>query len=88
MEIARNWRLQKQRYNLVGRVCTDCGNIILPLRAVCPECEAPARTPFQFSGRGEVYSFSIVHRPPTARFTNVYTDQIGVNRINFVENSR
>jgi len=64
MSSARVWRLQQQRYRLVGEVCDGCGTPIFPPRDVCPECEAPAKTLFAFSGRGEVYSFSAVHHPP------------------------
>src|SRR5450631_2276778 len=64
MEIARHWRLQRQRYALVGEVCTHCGDKIFPARDVCPQCNAPAKTPFVFSGKGEVYSYSTVHHPP------------------------
>jgi len=45
-------------------VCEKCGARIFPPRDVCPECEAPAQTPFVFSGRGEVYSYSTVYHPP------------------------
>ena len=64
MEMPRHWRIKKQRYSLVGEVCTGCGNKIFPPRDICPECQAPAKTPFTFSGRGEVYSFSNVYHPP------------------------
>ncbi len=64
MQVPRHWRIQKQRYSLVGEVCQSCGNKIFPPRDICPECEAPAKTPFQFSGRGEVYSYSSVYHPP------------------------
>ena len=64
MAVPRNWRLQQQRYRLVGEVCERCGAHIFPPRDVCPECEAPAKTPFAFSGRGEVYSYSTVYHPP------------------------
>ncbi len=64
MEIARNWRLQRHRYALVGEVCDHCGVKIFPARDTCPRCNAPAKTPFCFSGKGEVYSFSTVHHPP------------------------
>ena len=64
MEVPRNWRIQKQRYALVGEVCTHCGNKIFPPRDICPECDKPAKTPFQFSGRGEVYSYTTVYDPP------------------------
>lgn len=64
MAVPRNWRLQQQRYRLVGEVCEGCGARIFPPRDLCPECEAPAKTPFAFSGRGEVYSYSTVYHPP------------------------
>lgn len=64
MEIARDWRLQRQRYALVGEICGHCGVKIFPARDTCPQCNAPAKAPFRFSGRGEVYSFSTVHHPP------------------------
>jgi uncharacterized OB-fold protein len=48
----------------VGEVCEGCGARIFPPRDLCPECEAPAKTPFAFSGRGEVYSYSTVYHPP------------------------
>ena len=64
METPRHWRIKKQRYALVGEVCESCGTKIFPPRDICPECEAPAKTPFQFSGRGEVYSYSSVYHPP------------------------
>jgi len=61
---SRNWRLQQQRYRLVGEVCNHCGVTIFPPRDVCPECALPAQTPFTFSGRGEVYSYSTIYHPP------------------------
>jgi uncharacterized OB-fold protein len=64
MSIPGNWRLQQQRYRLVGEICDKCNARIFPPRDVCPECEAPAKTPFVFSGRGEVYSYSTVYHPP------------------------
>jgi len=64
MEIARHWRLNQQRYALVGEVCPHCEEKIFPPRDICPECGEDARIPFQFSGRGEVYSYTTVNQPP------------------------
>lgn len=64
MSIARHWRLNNQRYKLVGEVCTGCGSKIFPPRDVCPTCAQPAKTPFAFSGRGEVYSYATVYQAP------------------------
>lgn len=64
MEVSRNWRLQKQRYGLVGEVCDHCGTKLFPPRDVCPECAEEAKTLYQFSGRGEVYSYTTVYDAP------------------------
>lgn len=64
MEISRHWRLRKQRYALVGEVCPHCEAKLFPPRDVCPECGQEARTPYNFSGRGEVYSYTTVYDAP------------------------
>ena len=64
MEIPRHWRLQKQRYGLVGEECPHCDAKLFPPRDVCPECGQEAKTLYNFSGRGEVYSYTTVNEPP------------------------
>ena len=64
MEVSRHWRLKRQRYSLVGEVCPACQHKIFPPRDICPDCGQEARTTFQFSGRGEVYSFTTVRNAP------------------------
>lgn len=64
MEVPRHWRLRKQRYRLVGEVCPHCDTKIFPPRDVCPECHQEAKALYQFSGRGEVYSYTTVYDPP------------------------
>ncbi len=66
MSIARFWRETPQRYNLGGSKCSQCEAVYFPPRSVCPAC-AKHRTslgrmlPFQLSGDGEVYTFTVVH---------------------------
>jgi len=64
MNIPRHWRLQSQRYALVGEVCNTCGAKLFPPRDVCPECSKPAYEPYKFSGRGTVYSYSTLYQAP------------------------
>lgn len=69
METVRHWRLQTQRYNLVGEECGDCGSKIFPPRDACPdqECLAPVdetTNAFQFSGSGKVYSHTTIYDVP------------------------
>ena len=66
MDIPRHWRLKSQRYALIGEVCGSCHSKLFPPRDVCPECGEPAKTPFAFSGRGEVFSFSTVYQAPAS----------------------
>lgn len=64
MDIPRHWRLKKQRYSLTGEVCDHCQAKLFPPRDICPECGEEAKTLFQFSGKGEVYSFTTVYDAP------------------------
>jgi uncharacterized protein len=66
MSIARFWRETPRRYNLGGSKCTMCGTAYFPPRVVCPTCAHHRESigkmvPFQLSGDGEVFSYSIVH---------------------------
>jgi uncharacterized OB-fold protein len=64
MDIPRHWRLKKQRYSLVGEVCSHCQTKLFPPRDICPECGEEAKTLYTFSGRGEVYSYTTVFEAP------------------------
>jgi uncharacterized OB-fold protein len=64
MEITSHWRIRKQRYALVGEVCPHCSAKIFPPRDICPECGDEAKDHYQFSGRGEVYSYTTLYNAP------------------------
>ncbi len=64
MEVPRHWRLKKQRYGLVGEVCPHCEVKIFPPRDVCPSCGGEAKEPYTFSGKGQVYSYTIMQDGP------------------------
>ena len=70
MGVPQFWRLQQQNYRLVGEVCGKCGSKIFPPRDVCPECSRPAYEPYTFSGRGEVYSHTVVLTAPAGYEAN------------------
>jgi len=48
------------------RRCTACGRTRLPPAPICPACRSSASDWKELSGRGEVYSYAIVHRPIAA----------------------
>lgn len=64
MSLARQWRLQDQRYRLTGVVCQDCGAKALPRRLVCPQCGSRNLELHQFKGEGRVYSYTTVYDAP------------------------
>jgi uncharacterized OB-fold protein len=74
MDIPRHWRLRKQRYSLVGEVCSHCDTKLFPPRDICPECGEEAKALYKFSGKGEVYSYTTVYEAPTGfEETSPYT---------------
>jgi hypothetical protein len=63
--LASYWRKIPQRYNLIGTVCTNCDTKFFPPRDFCSICRRHGKIQeFKFSGRGEIYSYSVVHAPP------------------------
>jgi uncharacterized protein len=65
MEVPRHWRLKQQRYGLVGEVCPHCDFKIFPPRDVCPECGGEAKEPFNFTGRGTIFSYTTLQEGPS-----------------------
>jgi uncharacterized OB-fold protein len=59
------WQAAAERRLVVQR-CTACGRTRLPPAPVCPACRASGADWKQVSGRGEVYTYTIVHRPIAA----------------------
>ena len=56
------WDGVRQRKLLVQH-CRACGNLWHPPTPICPECQAKNYDWRPVSGRGVVYSFTIVHHP-------------------------
>ncbi len=62
MSVARFWRNQIARYNLVGTKCKKCGEHFYPPRNMCPACRRDGQIEdFKFNGHGEVLTFTIIH---------------------------
>lgn len=52
--------------------CADCGSHIFIPQPRCNQCQADALEWVESSGRGTVYSFTVVHRPPKPQFEVPY----------------
>ena len=77
MEVPRHWRTQKSRYSLVGAVCDHCQRKLFPPRDVCIACGSTAVSPLQLSGRGRVYSYSMLFQAPMG-FTEYAPYPVGI----------
>jgi len=53
-------------HRLVVQRCTACGHTRLPPAPVCPECRSDAADWLEVPGRGQVYTYTVVHRPIAA----------------------
>ena len=78
--LAPNWRLREQRYQLIGNVCVKCGTKHFPPRQVCTECRGTEFEQFQFSGNGELYSFTTLRAAP-AGFENYTPYSVGMVKL-------
>lgn len=61
------WKGCKEHKLVVPR-CTECGLFVFPSRIICPRCLSDQLEWVQLSGLGTVYSFTVVHRGPSAAF--------------------
>ena len=67
MGVARFWREQENRYNLIGVKCGNCDKIYFPPKDMCSSCgrlSIGKMTQEQVSGKGKVVTFSVVHEGP------------------------
>lgn len=62
------WRSARNHEFLLQK-CENCGETIYYPRMVCPKCLSSHLGWIRASGRGTVYSYSIVNRPPSKEFS-------------------
>jgi len=64
MTVARFWREQKNRYNLLGSKCGNCGQIFFPPEEICKDCHRKSLGKMEstkLNGKGKIISYTIVH---------------------------
>ena len=60
------WWQAAAEHRLVVQRCSSCGATRLPPAPLCPECRSADAGWKEVSGRGEVYTYTVVHRPIAA----------------------
>lgn len=66
-----HWDGARQR-KLMVQHCRDCDAYVFIPRHACPSCLSSALEWVESSGKGEIYSFTIIHRPPHPAFEPPY----------------
>jgi uncharacterized OB-fold protein len=56
------WWEAAAEHRLVAQKCTSCGALRHPPGPICPECSAVGAEWIELSGRGTVYTFTVVHQ--------------------------
>ena len=67
MTVARFWREQKNRYNLLGTKCGNCGRIFFPPKEICRDCHRKSigkMSGVKLGGDGKIISYTTVHDGP------------------------
>ncbi len=63
--VPRIWRNIRERYNLVGVRCENCGEDFFPIRRICPNCRRKGKLiEKQMPLTGRIYSFTRVYSGP------------------------
>jgi len=57
------WWEAAAKHKLVVQRCGDCAHMQLPPAPICSECRSSEYDFPELSGRGEVYTFTTIHRP-------------------------
>ncbi len=60
-----HWRRFRERYQLIGSRCDQCKKAFYPIRVICPHCRrAGHMKEVKFSGKGKIYSYTVIRVPP------------------------
>jgi uncharacterized OB-fold protein len=63
------WWEEAAEHRLVVQRCTGCSHTRFPPAPICPKCRADDAEWHEVSGQGEVYTYTIMHRPVAAEMT-------------------
>jgi uncharacterized protein len=76
-ETAPFWKAADEGVFLLQR-CSDCQNVQYHYRALCSFCTSDRIEDFPSSGRGQVWTYSVVYRNATAGYTEKVPYVVGL----------
>lgn len=63
---------ENSTFHLVGGLCANCGAYSFPRHLICPRCHHDPVDAVNLSGKGTVYSYTLVHARPPEGFSLPY----------------
>ena len=57
------WWEGKHRHELLVQECQSCKKLVHPPQPMCPHCRSLEKGWRKSSGKGKVYSWTVIHRP-------------------------
>jgi len=63
MVVSKYWRRIPQYYNLIGKECSKCRNLMFPPRDICTKCNSLELKDVQFEGKGKIVTYTIIRTP-------------------------
>ncbi len=61
---------------ICGSACTSCGELFAGRRDVCPGCGCTNLVERTLSGKGDVYSYAVIHSPSSPEGTKAEEDRL------------
>ena len=58
------WRMQKDKYKLVGIKCKSCQKVSYPVKKLCPFCRSVSVLRHNLSNFGKIVSWSLIYSAP------------------------
>jgi uncharacterized OB-fold protein len=69
-EVSKEFWEAAKRHDLVVQRCKQCSQYNMYPKDVCPHCLTPNLEWVKASGRGRVYSYSVIHQPLISSFND------------------
>jgi hypothetical protein len=60
----QNYRDTLKKNRVLGSVCKECGNIMIPLNPICSRCGSFDVEKFESRGEGKIRSFTVIYIAP------------------------
>ena len=69
-----------EHHRLIATKCQKCGELLIPPRPLCPQCNSTSFARAELKGKGTLLTYSIIHIAPR-QFQNLAPYVVGIIRL-------